>query len=96
MFNKKARSFSDLVREHLREQGLETPLLQRRLIEAWETVLGPTINEYTGERFIKNQTLFVKITNPALRQDLTMMCTQLVQRLNSAVGSQVIAEVKIY
>jgi hypothetical protein len=38
----------------------------------------------------------VKINNPALRQDLNMMRSQLVKRLNEAVKSMVIAEVRIY
>ena len=54
------------------------------------------ITRYTGEKFIKNQTLYVKITNPALRQDLSMMRTRIVQRINQTVGSQVITDVKVY
>ena len=37
-----------------------------------------------------------KITNPALRQDLSMMRSQLVKRLNEEVGALVITEVKVY
>ena len=51
---------------------------------------------YTGEKYIKNQTMFVKITNPALRQDLSMMRTKIAQRINQAVGSQVIVDIRIY
>ena len=81
---------------YLRREGLETPLLQKRAVAAWDTLMGPTIVRYTGEKFIKNQTLFVKITNPALRQDLSMMRTRIVQRINEAVGSQVIVELRVY
>lgn len=80
----------------LRCEGLETPLLQKRLIDAWDQVTGPTVARYTGEKFIKNQTLFVKILNPALRQDLSMMRSQLVKRLNDTVRSQVIADIRVY
>ena len=83
MFKRNVKSIGDVINHLLRDQGLETPLLQRRLIDAWETVTGTTVGRYTGEKFIKNQTLFVKITNPALRQDLSMMRSKLVQRLNA-------------
>lgn len=96
MFRRKVQTLTDILQQTLRENGLETPLLQHRLIDAWPTVVGKTIDEYTGERFIKNQTLFVKILNPALRQDLSMMRTQLVKRLNEQVGALVITEVRIY
>lgn len=96
MFRREVKSIADLVQQFLRNEGLETPLLQKRLVDAWDTVVGPTIVRYTGDKFIKNQTLFVKIHNPALRQDLTMMRSQLVRRLNQMVGSQVITDVRLY
>lgn len=96
MFRRDVQSISDLLNMYLRREGLETPLLQRRAIDAWEKVVSAGVARYTGEKFIKNQTLFVKILSPALRQDLTMMRTQLVKRINEAVGSMVIADVRIY
>ena len=96
MFKRKVQSIDDLLSHFLRQQGLETPLLQRRLIDAWDDVAGQTVARYTGEKFIKNQTLFVKISNPALRSDLSMIRTQRIKRLNEAVGSIVIFNIKIY
>ena len=96
MFRREVKSISDLLSMYLRREGLETPLLQKRAVAAWDSIMGPTIVRYTGDKFIKNQTMFVKITNPALRQDLSMMRTRIVRRINEAVGSQIIADVRIY
>lgn len=96
MFRREVKSISDLLNMYLRREGLETPLLQKRAVAAWNTLMGPTIVAYTGDKFIKNQTMYVKITNPALRQDLSMMRTRIVQRINEAVGSQVIVDLKVY
>ncbi len=80
----------------MRKEGLETPLLQRRVIDAWEETAGGLAGQYTQEKFIKNQTLFVKINNPALRADLSMQKTRLVSMLNSKVGAFVISDIKVY
>lgn len=96
MFRKEVKPISELLSQYLRQQGMETPLLQRRIVDTWDSLMGPDIAQYTTEKFIKNQILFVKILNPALRQDLNMMRSQLVKRLNDAVGSQIITEVRIY
>lgn len=96
MFRRDVKSINDLLNMYLRREGLETPLLQRRAVDAWDNVVGAGVARYTGEKFIKNQTLFVKIQSPALRQDLTMMRSQLVKRINEAVGSMVIVDVRIY
>ena len=96
MFRRDVKSINDLLNMYLRHEGLETPLLQKRAIDAWDNLMGDMITRYTGEKFIMTQTLYVKIINPALRQDLSMMKTRIVQRINQAVGSQVITDVKVY
>lgn len=96
MFRRDVQNLADVLNLCLRRNGLETPLLQRRLIDSWEKVVGPGIAAYTKEKYIKNQTLFVKISNPALRSDLSMMRQRLVSLLNNVVGSMVIADVRIY
>lgn len=96
MFKREVLPLSDVVQQCLRQDGLEMPLMQKRLVDAWDKVAGPAIARYTGDKFIKNQTLFVKILNPALRADLTMMRGRLVKNLNVEVGSNVIADIKFY
>lgn len=94
MFRQKPLPLSDVLSRYLREEGLETPLLQHRLIEAWGNVAGELVASYTTDKYIRNQTLFVKISNPALRQNLSMMRSQLVRRLNDAVGSMIISDIR--
>ena len=96
MFKRDVLPLDEVLRKFLREEGLEVPLLQKRLVDAWEVVTGNVVSRYTAEKYIRNQTLFVKITNPALRQDLSMMRTQLVKRLNEQVGSFIISDIKIF
>ena len=79
-----------------RHDGLEPPMQQRRLIDSWGKVAGRAIEKYTGEKFIRNQTLFVKILNPALRADLSMMRERFVKNLNVEAGAQVITDIKFY
>ena len=96
MFRREVKPLGEILMKLLRDEGLETPLQQKGLLDAWATVAGPMVARYTTEKFIKNQTLLVKITNPALRHDLTMMRTQLVRRLNEQVGALVITDIKVY
>lgn len=96
MFRRNVQDIRSVLNAFLRQKGLETPLLQKRLIDSWGDVAGRSVARYTSEIFIKNQTLFVKISSPALRSDLSMRRTELVKRLNDAVGTMIIAEIKIY
>ena len=92
----KVRFQKTFILKCLLMQVMETPLQQKRLIDAWGKVAGNVVEKYTAEKFIRNQTLFVKIQNPALRSDLSMMRSELVRKLNAEVGSMLITDVKIY
>ena len=83
------------MRVIIRQNGLETPLLQRRLLEAWDTVAGELIAKYTTEKYIRNQDLCVHIENPALRSEVSMINTELICKLNNAVGGQIIREIRL-
>ena len=94
MFRRDVKEIKELVMRNLRQQGLETPLQQKRLTEAWPKVAGEANASYTLNTFIQNQTLFVRLSNPALRADLTMRRQEFVRQLNEYVGSQVIADIR--
>ncbi len=94
MFRREVQSIKDLVMRNLRIQGLETPLLQKRLVEAWPEVAGAAIARYTTDVSIYNQTLYVHVTMPALRSDLSMRRMDFVKRLNDFVGTQIISDIR--
>ena len=94
MFKRNVQTIRELILRNLHEQGLETPLLQKRLVEAWPQVAGPVIARYTLNTYIYNQTLYVRLSNPALRADLSMRRQELTEKLNAVVGEQVIVDVR--
>lgn len=94
MFKRDVHNVKDLILKNLRAQGLETPLLQKRLMDSWPEVVGEFVANYTESMYIRNQTLYVHLTNPAMRADLSMMRREIVNKLNAHVGTQVIADVR--
>ena len=88
-----AQSIGQLIRTYLRQESLESPLNERRLVNAWPEVVGPAIASYTDGLFVRNQTLFVHLTSSVLRQELMMGRDLLVRNLNKHVGAQVITNI---
>lgn len=83
----------EVIRRLLRQKGLETPLNEYRLVDAWKDVVGETIARYTTNIYIKNQVLYVHLSSSVLRQELMMSRQLLVRNLNAQVGSQVIVNI---
>ena len=49
------KGISEIVRETCRLEGIETPLNEYRLIQAWSKVLGSGVQSYKKELFIKRK-----------------------------------------
>ena len=92
----KSTPIHSLLDAWLRHEGLETPLLQHRMIQGWPIVMGAGIARYTGEIHIHGNVLRVQIKNPALRQNLLMMRTEIARKMNEYVKAQIIQEVTFF
>jgi hypothetical protein len=55
--------------------------------------MGAAVERYTRDLYIRNQTLFVHLSSPVLRQELSMQKREIVQRLNLHVRAQVITDI---
>lgn len=93
MRKQKAEAVGMIVRQFLREEGLETPYNEYRLIESWPEVMGPGIARHTTDLQIRNRVLFVRLSSSVIRSELMMARSLLVRRLNEHVGAQVIEKV---
>lgn len=83
----------NLIKQFMRQEGLESPLNEYRLIQGWKEVLGPGIAAYTSNLFVRNQTLYVHLTSSILRQELMMKREHIIKNLNQYVGAQVIVNI---
>lgn len=96
MKRNEALPLGDVLRKVLRVQGLEAPLNEMHLVDAWPEVVGSVVMRYTSNLFIKNQTLHVQLTSAVARQELSMGKTLLVKRLNEKAGAQVITDIMFH
>ena len=94
MFRRDVKNIKDLVMQNLRENGLETPLLQKRLVDAWPEVAGPLVARFTREVSIYNQVLYVKLSSPVLRTELSMRRQTFIDKLNHIVGARIITDIR--
>ena len=76
----RARSIGDLLAEFIHGSELEKPLLERRVVELWQQVLGPTV---------------VHIRSAALRSQLFEIRHDIVKKLNDAAQANVLKDIRL-
>ena len=92
----KAKPITDLMLPFLREEGLETPLLEYRIThKGWNEIMGEVIAAHTKKINISNQTLYIECDSPVVRQELSLRQTEIIYKLNKFVDAYVINRIII-
>ena len=91
--SKNTYSLKEAIEQLIRAYGYHDKLLETSLISSWEEVVGGVYAAHTERVRVKNRTLFVKMDSPALRQELSMQRTELLNKLNRKAGEKVIDDI---
>lgn len=96
MFRKQVQPIGAVLAQFLRENGMEKPILERRVVEQWPQLMGETVARLTRSVEVTDGVLYVKLSSAALRAQLFEMRFELVRKLNEAVGCEdVIRDVRL-
>ena len=58
--------------------------------------MGPSVTKYTVKIEVEKRILFVKLSNAALKQELSYAREKIKKMLNDEVGEEVLLDVRIY
>lgn len=60
------------------------------LIAAWPELMGTAISNRTKQLYINDRKLFLRVESSVIKNELLMMQTQIIKRLNEKAGHEVI------
>jgi len=84
------------VSEVLARYNLEAEYQTQRVLLLWNTVVGHQIAQVSrAERFLHG-TLWVAVASPIVSQELSFLKGQYIERLNSAVGEDIIRQIRFF
>ncbi len=90
-----AASVGDIIKQLLKEDKIDRQFNEQQIVYLWPEIVGQGINRYTTSRWVKNGVLYLHISSAVLRNELMMSRSELLKRLNEAVGSEVIHDIVI-
>ncbi len=68
-------------------------IMDIRIQRAWRETLGPMINHYTRNLFVRDHVLYVSLTSSVLRSELMISKDRLIKSLNDFAGRAVIRDI---
>ena len=90
---KEANSVKNIIQKISINKLLGVGLKRVFLNKIWLTVMGKNVSKYTRNIYIKNNTLYLKITSSTLKEELSYGKEKIIQNFNKEVGNQEINKI---
>jgi len=90
MKNSEELPLKKLIDEMLGAYGLENRLNERKLMNAWEKIVGPMITKHTTQVKFKKGSLIVSLDSSTIRQELDYAGEKLVNELNKEMEQEIV------
>ena len=88
-------SLQEAMKEFLKKSRLKNGIQAIQIEDVWERLMGVTIGKYTDSIKIIGHTLFITSSVAPLKNELLYQKDTIVQRVNEALGEDLIKEVVI-
>lgn len=88
-----AETVGQIITRLLKAENLESKFDEQRVAALWPEVVGQGINRYTVDRYVRSGVLHVTISSAALRNELQLNRSRLVDRINDFIGKKVIHDI---
>lgn len=80
----------EALNEFIKANKLEKGIDKVNAQEAWATLMGNGVNNYTTAVELKNDTLFVSLSSSVLREELSHGKSRIIVMLNEELGKELI------
>lgn len=88
-------SLGSVLQNFMHQSKLRNGLRAAQIEEIWESLMGATIARHTQTIRIIGEKLFITSHHAALKNELALQKTLIIQRVNEALGEALIKEVII-
>ena len=96
MRRSKGQPIGEVIKELLKNYDITSKFNEAHVMTSWDTLMGPSVTKYTVKIEVEKRILFVKLSNAALKQELSYARQKIKKMLNDEVGEEVLLDVRIY
>lgn len=86
------KPIGNVLQQFIQENKLQGGMDKVNVAEAWKTLMGPGVNNYTTEILLKGSTLYVALSSAVLREELSYGKAKIIKMINEELRSEVVKE----
>ena len=83
----------NIIRKLMRNPKLANRLEELDALEVWKEIIGKQLQNYVTEAKMKKGRLLIKVKSAPLRNELSYKKTDLIKKINTKLGKEVVKEI---
>lgn len=87
------KSLKDAIEQMLQVYKLKRKFDETSLVSVWPELMGPMVANRTKQIYIRERRLYIKLESAVIKNELVMMRSQILDKMNEYAGSKVIDEI---
>ncbi len=91
----KMSPLSSALNEALERQGMTRRIREQEVLLRWEELVGTAIANHAKPERLRGGVLWIHVADAAWRQELHLMRGGLVERINAALGYDIVKELRL-
>jgi predicted nucleic acid-binding Zn ribbon protein len=90
------KPIGQLIQQFLQSTGISEKIEENYAMAYWDKIVGKEISEQTEPYRISDGVLFVKVADPAWRNELQFFKTEIINKLNKILKNSAVKDIKFY
>ena len=91
--NYKLKSIKSIIENFIDQDKISNGIFNVKIKEAWEKAVEKKIFDYTREIYVKKDVLFIKVSNPTLKQEILYSRQKVIDLINEDLGKELIKKI---
>ena len=87
------KSLKDAIEQMLQVYKLRRKFDETSLILVWPEMMGKAVANRTKDIFIRDRKLFIRMESAVIKNELMMMRSNIIEKMNAHAGSSIIDEI---
>lgn len=87
------KPLKEAIEQLLKVYKLKRKFDETALIAAWPELMGRAVANRTSQLYIRERKLFIRVESSVLKNELLMIRSEIVRKMNERAGSSVLDEI---
>ncbi|MGV8878988.1 MAG: DUF721 domain-containing protein [Sphingobacteriaceae bacterium] len=86
------QSLKEAIAQMMQVYKIKRKFDETAIVTIWPEIMGAPVANRTKEVFIRNKKLFLRIESSVVKNELLIMRSQIIEKINEKAGSELVTE----